>query len=159
MDGFGGYRRAAFALRPIFSEQLLLPAVWKSRHGRQRNRCDLTIAAALILGPSLDSFGQRVLAGLENMLWFVERESILDLFAFVEDAHWKPFLDAFLEGNIAFEPSVYHMHIQTGKLETGPESIFSRYRVFETESELIRVGLCEFDSPIYNLCFRRQSSP
>ena len=61
------------------------------------------------------------------MLWFVEREPIRDLFAFVEDAHRKPFLDVFLQGNIAFEASVYHRHIQTGKLETGPESIFSRY--------------------------------
>lgn len=89
------------------------------------------------------------------MLWFVEREPILGLFAFVEDAHGKPFLDVFLERNIAFEASVYHMHIQTGKLETGPESVLARYRVLETESELTRVGLCEFGSPIYNLCSRR----
>lgn len=68
---------------------------------------------------------------------FVEREIILGVFAFVEEAHGKPFLDVFLEDEVAFEANIYHVHVQSWKLETGPESIFVRYRVLETERELI----------------------
>lgn len=95
----------------------------------------------MVLGRPLDSVERRYIAGVENTLWFVEREIVLDLFAFVEQAHGKPFWDLFLESEVAFEASIYQMHIQARKLETGPGSIFSRYRVLETERELIRFGL------------------
>ena len=76
------------------------------------------------------------------MMWFVEKEIIEDMFAFVEAAHGKPFLQVFLEhGDCTRETTVYHMHIQARKLETGPGSIFARYKVLESEREVIRWGL------------------
>lgn len=76
------------------------------------------------------------------MMWFVEKEMIEDMFEFLEAAHGKPFLKALLEiEGEAFEATTYQMHIQTRKLETGPDSIFARYKVLETERELICWGL------------------
>lgn len=131
-----------FEMRPLFSQHLLHPIVWKSRHATHPQQVEHMRSAARILGRSLDSFGTRYLSGVENMMWFVETGIIGDMFAFVEAAHGKPFLKVFLETEgQAFEATIYHMHIQTRKLETGPDSIFARYKVLETERELIRWGL------------------
>ena len=131
-----------FKLRPLFSQHLLHPIVWKSRNARTDFWVNCMNSAARILGRSLDSFGSRYNSGAENMMWFVEREIIADMFAFVEAAHGKPFLQVFLEhDDCTWETSVYHMHIQARKLETGPGSIFARYKVLESEREMVRWGL------------------
>lgn len=68
-------------------------------------------------------------------------------------------MDVFLETEVAFEASIYHMHIQAKKLETEPGSIFARYRVLETERELIRFGLGEFIPSLITLPDQRCSHP
>lgn len=131
-----------FEIRPLFSQHLLHPIVWRSRNAITDFWVNCMSSSARILGRSLDSFGRRYDAGAENMMWFVEREIIEDMFAFVEAAHGKPFLQVFLEqSDCTWETTVYHMHIQARKLETGPGSIFARYRVLESEREMIRWGL------------------
>jgi hypothetical protein len=48
----------------------------------------------------------------------------------------------FLNGDEVFECTLYYLHIAARKLET-VNSIFSKYRILETERELIRFGLGE----------------
>ena len=84
-------------------------------------------------------------------MWFVEKEIVEDVFAFVVAAPGKPFLKVYLEdeGEV-FEATIYHMHIQTRKLEMGQDWVFARYKVLEPERELIRGGL---GKPISSLAF------
>lgn len=46
----------------------------------------------------------------------------------------------FLNGGEVFECTLYYLHIAARKLET-VNSIFSKYRILETERELMRFGL------------------
>jgi hypothetical protein len=63
------------------------------------------------------------------------------MFHWVEMAHRHSFWDIFLDGATVFEIMLYHIHIDMRKRETGPDSIFAKYRVLEVERELIRFGL------------------
>ena len=66
---------------------------------------------------------------------------IEDMFHWVERVQRKNFWDVFLDGPDTFEFMLYYLHIAARKLETGPESVFGKYRIFEVERELIRFGL------------------
>ena len=134
-----------FSFRPIFSRQLLEPVIWHSRHSLSESQQSRMRGVARVLGRSLESFGERYWAGVENLLWYVDPAIIKDMFNWIEAAHGKPFEQVFLEeeDDAPFEVTMYHMHIHGRKLETNGDSLVSRYRVLEVEREMIRWGLGE----------------
>ncbi|KAL9130171.1 MAG: hypothetical protein Q9217_001565 [Psora testacea] len=134
-----------FFIRPILSQWLLNPIIWRSRHSLTDVQHSDTAAAVRVLGRSLSSFGEQFWVGLENLVWVIEKPVIKDLFDWVETAHGggrsMPEVMLEMEGGSTFEVVVYYTHIVARKLETQGRSLFGRYRVLEAERELIRWGL------------------
>jgi hypothetical protein len=63
-------------------------------------------------------------------------------------AHGGNFWDIWIENSYPFELLVYYLHIIARKMET-VNSIFSNYRILETERELIRFGLGKYHSSCF----------
>lgn len=58
----------------------------------------------------------------------------------VEGAHERDFWSVWAENGVPFEITMYNLHIMARKLEL-VDTVFSRYRVMETEREMRHFGL------------------
>ncbi|KAF5981974.1 coenzyme A synthetase [Fusarium bulbicola] len=128
-------------IRDIFEGHLQNPIVWRSRMSFQDREKFLMSKAAATLGRSIDSFGDQLWL-LESLQWIIEKPIWTDMVSSVEMAHGGNFWDIWIESSYPFELLVYYLHIIARKMETA-NSIFSNYRILETERELIRFGLAE----------------
>ncbi|KLP04802.1 uncharacterized protein FFNC_07038 [Fusarium fujikuroi] len=99
------------------------------------------VSPAATLGRSINSFGDQLWL-LESLQWIIEKPIWNDMVSSVEMAHGGNFWDIWIENAYPFELLVYYLHIIARKMETA-NSIFSNYRILETERELIRFGLAE----------------
>ncbi|KAI1047830.1 hypothetical protein LB505_013563 [Fusarium chuoi] len=128
-------------IRDIFEGHLRNPIVWRSRMSFQDREKFLMSKAAATLGRSINSFGDQLWL-LESLQWIIEKPIWNDMVSSVEMAHGGNFWDIWIENSYPFELLVYYLHIIARKMETA-NSIFSNYRILETERELIRFGLAE----------------
>ncbi|KAF5543340.1 hypothetical protein FMEXI_7120 [Fusarium mexicanum] len=128
-------------IRDIFEGHLQNPIVWRSRMSFQDREKFLMSKAAATLGRSINSFGDQLWL-LESLQWIIEKPIWNDMVSSVEMAHGGNFWDIWIENSYPFELLVYYLHIIARKMETA-HSIFSNYRILETERELIRFGLAE----------------
>ncbi|KAG9505089.1 hypothetical protein J7337_002055 [Fusarium musae] len=128
-------------IRDIFEGHLQNPIVWRSRMSFQDREKFLMSKAAATLGRSIDSFGDQLWL-LESLQWIIEKPIWNDMVSSIEMAHGGNFWDIWIENSYPFELLVYYLHIIARKMETA-NSIFSNYRILETERELIRFGLAE----------------
>ncbi|KLO89414.1 uncharacterized protein LW93_1473 [Fusarium fujikuroi] len=126
-------------IRDIFEGHLRNPIVWRSRMSFQDREKFLMSKAAATLGRSINSFGDQLWL-LESLQWIIEKPIWNDMVSSVEMAHGGNFWDLWIENSYPFELLVYYLHIIARKMETA-NSIFSNYRILETERELIRFGL------------------
>ncbi|KAF4502485.1 hypothetical protein FAGAP_1300 [Fusarium agapanthi] len=128
-------------IRDIFEGHLKNPIIWRSRMSFQDREKFLMSKAAATLGRSINSFGDQLWL-LESLQWIIEKPIWNDMVSSVEMAHSGNFWDIWIEKSYPFELLVYYLHIIARKMETA-NSIFSNYRILETERELIRFGLAE----------------
>ncbi|KAI1053177.1 hypothetical protein LB506_012316 [Fusarium annulatum] len=128
-------------IRDIFEGHLCNPIVWRSRMSFQDREKFLMSKAAATLGRSINSFGDQLWL-LESLQWIIEKPIWDDMVSSVEMAHGGNFWDIWIDNSYPFELLVYYLHIIARKMETA-NSIFSNYRILETERELIRFGLAE----------------
>ncbi|KAG7435493.1 putative peroxisomal-coenzyme A synthetase [Fusarium oxysporum f. sp. raphani] len=128
-------------IRNIFEGHMRNPIVWRSRMSFQDREKFLMSKAAATLGRSINSFGDQLWL-LESLQWIIEKPIWNDMVSSVEMAHGGNFWDIWIENSYPFELLVYYLHIIARKMET-VNSIFSNYRILETERELIRFGLAE----------------
>ncbi|KAL9570946.1 hypothetical protein ACKAV7_005283 [Fusarium commune] len=128
-------------IRDIFEGHLRNPIVWRSRMSFQDREKFLMSKAAATLGRSINSFGDQLWL-LESLQWIIEKPIWNDMISSIEMAHGGNFWDIWIENSYPFELLVYYLHIIARKMET-VNSIFSNYRILETERELIRFGLAE----------------
>ncbi|EMT72334.1 hypothetical protein FOC4_g10001784 [Fusarium odoratissimum] len=126
-------------IRDIFEGHMRNPIVWRSRMSFQDREKFLMSKAAATLGRSINSFGDQLWL-LESLQWIIEKPIWNDMVSSVEMAHGGNFWDIWIENSYPFELLVYYLHIIARKMET-VNSIFSNYRILETERELIRFGL------------------
>lgn len=129
-------------IRDIFEGHLRNPIVWRSRMSFQDREKFLMSKAAATLGRSINSFGDQLWL-LESLQWIIEKPIWNDMVSSVEMAHGGNFWDIWIENSYPFELLVYYLHIIARKMETA-NSIFSNYRILETERELIRFGLGKY---------------
>ncbi|EWZ43529.1 hypothetical protein FOZG_04623 [Fusarium oxysporum Fo47] len=128
-------------IRDIFEGHMRNPIVWRSRMSFQDREKFLMSKAAATLGRSINSFGDQLWL-LESLQWIIEKPIWNDMVSSIEMAHGGNFWDIWIENSYPFELLVYYLHIIARKMET-VNSIFSNYRILETERELIRFGLAE----------------
>ncbi|RYC84033.1 hypothetical protein BFJ63_vAg13056 [Fusarium oxysporum f. sp. narcissi] len=126
-------------IRDIFEGHMRNPIVWRSRMSFQDREKFLMSKAAATLGRSINSFGDQLWL-LESLQWIIEKPIWNDMVSSIEMAHGGNFWDIWIENSYPFELLVYYLHIIARKMET-VNSIFSNYRILETERELIRFGL------------------
>jgi len=72
--------------------------------------------------------------------WIIEKKVISDMVLQVEGAHERDFWSVWAENGVPFEITMYNLHIMARKLEL-VDTVFSRYRVMETEREMRHFGL------------------
>ncbi|KAF2663109.1 hypothetical protein BT63DRAFT_419302 [Microthyrium microscopicum] len=130
-----------FHMREVFDNFVKAPVMFTSRIGITELQHGILRDALAILGRSQDSFGARYF-NLESEQWIIEKEVVQDMFDWVAKAHESNFYDVYWNtpGEWVFEICIYYAHIAARKLET-VNSIFTKYRVLETERELVRFGL------------------
>ncbi|EXM15685.1 hypothetical protein FOTG_15990 [Fusarium oxysporum f. sp. vasinfectum 25433] len=134
-------------IRNVFEGHMRNPIVWRSRMSFQDREKFLMSKAAATLGRSINSFGDQLWL-LESLQWIIEKPIWNDMVSSVEMAHGGNFWDIWIENSYPFELLVYYLHIIARKMET-VNSIFSTYRILETERELIRFGLGKYHSSCF----------
>lgn len=134
-------------IRDIFEGHMRNPIVWRSRMSFQDREKFLMSKAATTLGRSINSFGNQLWL-LESLQWIIEKPIWNDMVSSIEMAHGGNFWDIWIENSYPFELLVYYLHIIARKMET-VNSIFSNYRILETERELIRFGLGKYHSSCF----------
>jgi hypothetical protein len=78
-----------------------------------------------------------------RVTWIFEKAMFMDMYAWVEQAHDRPFWEIFFETQpFTFEITMLNMHIHSRKMESTDE-LFTKYKSLETERELIRYGVCK----------------
>jgi hypothetical protein len=128
-----------FSMRKVFDDYVKAPTIWRSRMVTSDFMKSLVRAATRTLGRSVDSFGPLAWY-LESVMWIVEKGAMKDMADFIEHAHKGEFWDIWLRNDHPFEVLIYNMHIATRKLET-TDPMFAKYRVLESEREMIRFGI------------------
>lgn len=128
-----------FSIRQTFESYVKAPTIWRSRMNSNEFMRAIMDSTASVLGRSIDSFGP-AFWNLESVEWIIEKPVFNDMIQYVEETHNQDFWTAWVTHGGPFEVTMYNMHIQARKLET-TNSIFSKYRILETELEMERFGI------------------
>ena len=145
----------AIAVRPFsmvraFRSYAQSPVVLHSRMSKSILMRRINAANAVMLGRSMDSFGQ-LYWSMESLGWYIEKKVAVDLIQWIEDTHGQDFISVVLDmvakhAMDVFEANLFAMHIQARKLET-VDSIYSKYQVLEVERAMLRFGMGELMRP------------
>ncbi|GJN79105.1 hypothetical protein PLIIFM63780_002618 [Purpureocillium lilacinum] len=128
-----------FSFRETFEAYVKAPTIFRSMRTSTDFMRSIMENSAKVLGRSITSFGPDAWT-LESTQWIIEKKVISDMVLQVEGAHERDFWSVWAENGVPFEITMYNLHIMARKLEL-VDTVFSRYRVMETEREMRHFGL------------------
>ncbi|KAJ6443293.1 glutathione-S-transferase theta, GST [Purpureocillium lavendulum] len=128
-----------FSFRETFEAYTKAPTIWRSMRTSTDFERSIMENSAKVLGRSIASFGPDAWT-LESTQWIIDKRVVSDMVLCVEGAHERDFWSVWAESGAPFEITMYNLHIIARKLEI-VDTLFSRYRVLESEREMRQYGL------------------